>query len=222
LRLLHINHCQLEDITGIDFLVLQELQSLDLSDNKLQSLPDSIQFARNLQFLSLDNNSFREIPSVLGILPSLKTLMIQGNPQRLIRTNIIAQGSVKIIQYLRERHSSTTPPQPPSSTRQVTVAKTLISDKCESGQSGMPFGASFQTPNSNNNNSRFTGGFKTHIDEDYSNYHNKYSRNKSIVQNEQTEVVNVQPQSRLRTLAEYRKPSTQNTSSNNQVTNYYT
>lgn len=106
LRRLQLNGCQLRFLTDaeLDFRVFVHLSHLDVSDNQLSSLPASLPSADKLQFLSIENNNFREIPSVLGVLPSLQSLLIQGNPQKHIRTNVIQQGSVKILQYLREKH----------------------------------------------------------------------------------------------------------------------
>lgn len=107
LRRLQLNGCHLRMLSDgeIDFRVYVNLTHLDVSENHLTALPVSIAEASQLQFLSLENNDFKEIPSVLGVLPALQTLLIQGNPQRHIRTQIIQQGSVKIIQYLREKHA---------------------------------------------------------------------------------------------------------------------
>lgn len=107
LRILKLSGCQLMDIASVfDFQSYPFLEHLDISDNKLKSLPSdaNLLHAEKLQFLSLENNDLKDIPTVLGLLPRLQTLLLNGNPQRQVRTNILQAGSVRILQYLREKH----------------------------------------------------------------------------------------------------------------------
>jgi hypothetical protein len=105
---LKVSHCHLTDVTCLDFRQLHGLKVLDFGNNKLTVLPETLPYAANLEFLSIENNEFREIPTVLGILPALKTLLVAGNPQRLIRPNIIQSGSAKVIEWLKTKYVPTT------------------------------------------------------------------------------------------------------------------
>jgi hypothetical protein len=74
-----------------------------VSNNKIVTLPVSLYSSHCLEYLSVENNELREIAVELGGLPRLKVLLIAGNPQRTVRTNILQQGSSKVIEWLRSR-----------------------------------------------------------------------------------------------------------------------
>ncbi|MBX9717583.1 MAG: hypothetical protein K2X36_01915, partial [Microbacteriaceae bacterium] len=117
LRHLELQYCSLMSLDGWDLTLFPQLQYLDLSNNRLSVFPVNLEEARELEFLSIENNEFPSIPTYLGVLPKIKTLLIQGNPQKLIRTTIISQGSQKVIEYLKCRHptpgSTAVAPAPP-------------------------------------------------------------------------------------------------------------
>lgn len=58
---------------------LQNLVSLDLSDNMMTGVPAEIGQLQNLQYLNLSNNQLTGLPYELGNLKNLKTLDISGN-----------------------------------------------------------------------------------------------------------------------------------------------
>ncbi|MFV0498495.1 MAG: InlB B-repeat-containing protein [Bacilli bacterium] len=65
------------DITGIS--VFSELDILDLSNNDLKTLPESVGELKELQLLTLfNNNSLATLPESIGELTELKTLKIMG------------------------------------------------------------------------------------------------------------------------------------------------
>jgi hypothetical protein len=106
IKRLDLSYCQLKDISLFNFhSSFPELDYLDISNNKLSTLPENLFFANNLSFLSIENNELKEIPAFLGMLKNIKTLLVQGNPQRLIRPNLIAQGSAKVIEYLKTKYN---------------------------------------------------------------------------------------------------------------------
>jgi Leucine-rich repeat (LRR) protein len=111
LRILRLAYCGLEAIHPLDISFLPHMTTLDLSNNKLQTLHDRESDsptnpffkAVKLEFLSLENNGLREIPLELALLPKLTTLLVGGNPQRLIRPQVIQQGSAKVLETMRNR-----------------------------------------------------------------------------------------------------------------------
>jgi hypothetical protein len=103
LKTLRLCYCQLTSLDALDFTALPALQNLDVSNNKIVTLPVSLYAAHCLEYLSVENNELREIAVELGGLPRLKVLLIAGNPQRTVRTNILQQGSSKVIEWLRSR-----------------------------------------------------------------------------------------------------------------------
>lgn len=111
LRVLRLAYCGLEAIHPLDISLLPHMTTLDLSNNKLQTLHDRESDsptnpffrAEKLEFLSLENNGLREIPLELALLPKLTTLLVGGNPQRLIRPQVVQQGSAKVLEMMRNR-----------------------------------------------------------------------------------------------------------------------
>jgi hypothetical protein len=108
---LQLQYCLLSNIDHLDLEILRFLKYLDLSNNKINEIPLSFYYGKNLEFLSVENNELNMIPTFLGILPKLQTLLVQGNPQKLIRPILISQGSSKVIEYLKNRHSTDSIPK---------------------------------------------------------------------------------------------------------------
>ena len=58
------------------------LEILDLSNNRLSSLPDELQQLTQLKILFASNNNFTELPAVLGRLPKLEIIGFKSNQIR--------------------------------------------------------------------------------------------------------------------------------------------
>ena len=61
-------------------LKLSQLEILDLSHNRLTSIPEDIKNMKALSYLSLMHNSLGMIPFSLGSLDSLRLIKLIGNP----------------------------------------------------------------------------------------------------------------------------------------------
>ena len=61
-------------------LLVENVHSLDLSSNRLSSLPSDLVKMTKLKELLLDDNHFTALPIELCDLPSLRALSIEGNP----------------------------------------------------------------------------------------------------------------------------------------------
>lgn len=133
LQHIELAYCQLINIQSFQIENLKNLKYLDLSNNKIQLIPNNFSMAWQLEFFSIENNEISSIPTYLGILPNLKTLLIQGNSQKLIRPMIIQQGSAKVIEYLKCRHDPSSLPHPPAA-----VPSTAMAAMSLHGESSLP------------------------------------------------------------------------------------
>lgn len=78
------------------------LLHLDVSYNRLNSLPDTLRVLKVLQVLNLSENRLNSIPAFLATLASLKQFIVAGNPVRGIPKEIITSGNQDLIVYLKE------------------------------------------------------------------------------------------------------------------------
>lgn len=76
---------------------------LDLKNNKLTSLPASINVLRILKTLDMSNNDLIDLPNELASIGSLVRINIEGNPLRCIRQSIKTQGAEVLKKYLEKR-----------------------------------------------------------------------------------------------------------------------
>lgn len=67
---------------------LSELQTLDLSQNKLKHLPKEIIYLQNLKSLDLSDNKLIELPEELFLLPNLERLFLEENVLQEISPSI--------------------------------------------------------------------------------------------------------------------------------------
>eukprot|EP00913_Durusdinium_trenchii_P001755 g1626.t1 len=69
-------------LTVPDVLNLQKLKLLDMSFNKLQSLPKSITQAQVLEELLVNNNRISSLPEEIGRLQALRDFNLNANASR--------------------------------------------------------------------------------------------------------------------------------------------
>ncbi len=86
---------------------LPVLETLDLSDNRIDNLGDLPLILGEacplLKTLLLQNNEIKAIPPSLGMLTSLRCIDLRGNPQRAVRNAVLEKGCEAILIYLRNR-----------------------------------------------------------------------------------------------------------------------
>ena len=80
---------------------LTQLQSLNLSDNRLKTVLNSISRLTQLQSLDLNNNRLTTLPPALGRLTQLTSLDLRNNAITDPPPDVIEQGTEAILAYLR-------------------------------------------------------------------------------------------------------------------------
>ena len=102
IKQLFLGYNRIKDIDDDVFDKLPYLVSLDLRDNSLSSLPESLLKLQLLERLDLTNNSLSGLPYIIGNM-QLKSISLDGNPIRGIRRDILARGTQAILAYLKTR-----------------------------------------------------------------------------------------------------------------------
>lgn len=96
------------DLSGIEMrdlpytiLQLTQLQSLNLSNNRLTKLLNSLDRLTQLQSLDLHNNRLTTLPHSLGRLTQLRSLDLRNNAFSDPPPEVIEQGTEAVLAYLR-------------------------------------------------------------------------------------------------------------------------
>ncbi len=78
---LNLSSCELNDIPAFVFeqIDVEKIEHLELHDNQLQNLPESIARFSNLKNLDVSENQFAEFPAIIFQLKNLQTLYIYSN-----------------------------------------------------------------------------------------------------------------------------------------------
>ncbi|XP_028623001.1 leucine-rich repeat-containing protein 57 isoform X3 [Grammomys surdaster] len=79
LRTIDLSNNKIDSLPPLIIGKFTLLKSLSLNNNKLTVLPDELCNLKKLETLSLNNNHLRELPSPFGQLSALKTLSLSGN-----------------------------------------------------------------------------------------------------------------------------------------------
>jgi Leucine-rich repeat (LRR) protein len=92
-----ISRIQLIEITGKNWWTLENLTSLDLRDNKLERLPESIGELKNLSSLDLRGNKLERLPEAINELKNLEFLYIDSN----VKTDNLSEDIKKAISRIQ-------------------------------------------------------------------------------------------------------------------------
>jgi Leucine-rich repeat (LRR) protein len=75
---------------------LPKLEVLDVSNNAINDISDSIYNKLSLNYLTLENNNLTKLPTVMGFM-RLSGLKVDGNPLKLIKRAVIERGTVALL-----------------------------------------------------------------------------------------------------------------------------
>eukprot|EP00002_Diphylleia_rotans_P011686 TRINITY_DN2302_c0_g1_i2.p1 TRINITY_DN2302_c0_g1~~TRINITY_DN2302_c0_g1_i2.p1 ORF type:complete len:610 (-),score=115.38 TRINITY_DN2302_c0_g1_i2:184-2013(-) len=75
-----LRHNLLVSLPSSLFTTLQSLRVIDLSGNRLRTLPDTICTLSDLTFLALARNNLKELPTALHLCTSLQHIVLSENP----------------------------------------------------------------------------------------------------------------------------------------------
>ncbi|XP_076643935.1 uncharacterized protein LOC143354081 isoform X2 [Halictus rubicundus] len=101
LRMLYLGDNDLIELPGEMFTCLKHLKWLDIRNNQISSLPNSIESHKCIETLLLQANCIKELPLELCTLPKLKTLQVAQNPLVTPPKDIVALGITSILEFLR-------------------------------------------------------------------------------------------------------------------------
>ena len=79
------------------------LTVLDLHNNKIEELPESILDMENLKTLNISNNNMNNLPPRLALLDNLVRIQVEGNPLKSIKSSIRSAKAEDLKSYLRLR-----------------------------------------------------------------------------------------------------------------------
>ena len=71
------------------YTLADTLERLDMTDNKLSSLPDDFHRLKNLKILFISNNNFTELPSILAQCPKLSMIGFRNNQIHTVEENVL-------------------------------------------------------------------------------------------------------------------------------------
>lgn len=80
-----------------------KLSVLDLHNNKIDFLPESILEMGNLKTLNLSNNNLSDLPPRLGMMDNLVRITLEGNPLKSIKASMRNAGAEPLKKYLKMR-----------------------------------------------------------------------------------------------------------------------
>ena len=100
LNSLNLNNNRLKAFPELPF---PNLSVLLISNNRLENIDMLTLNQMKLNTLDLSNNNIQRVPPELGNLTTINNLQLNGNSFKIPRTQILLNGTVAIMEYLRSR-----------------------------------------------------------------------------------------------------------------------
>lgn len=96
-------YCERNRLTGLPdgIGLLFQLIILMANDNQIALVPASFTKLKNLQTCSFANNKLTWVPNSVGHMGSIRELSLTGNDLRSPPADIVAQGTMRILRFLR-------------------------------------------------------------------------------------------------------------------------
>ncbi len=108
LNTLLLSNNLLTNIDSITEINNPTLFTLEFGTNKITALPEKLyKTIPNIKHIGLENNELKGVPTDLCFMKNLNKLTLNGNPIKLLRSNIINGGTKYILEYLRKMHRFT-------------------------------------------------------------------------------------------------------------------
>ena len=79
------------------------LTVLDVDNNKLEKLPQTVLKMNRLKTLNIANNSINDLPPELALIDSLCRLNIEGNPLKSISSSVRTGSTETLKKHLKMR-----------------------------------------------------------------------------------------------------------------------
>gem|GEM_PF-2081873 len=105
-------------------IILPDLKTLDISDNQLKTLPDSIGNLANLEYLLVDENQLKTLPVSIGNLANLKELHVCYNQLKTLPVSIGNLANLQKLVVMNNQLKTL-----PDSIGDLANLKTLFVDK---------------------------------------------------------------------------------------------
>ncbi|EDV23314.1 uncharacterized protein TRIADDRAFT_27850 [Trichoplax adhaerens] len=109
LKELYLGSNRIKNLLGSTLQKLSVVAIMDMSENKIEFVPDEVVNMKQLERFDLTNNDISGLPCNMGNMTQLKSLILNGNPLRTLRRDIVQRGTVAILKFLRSRIAGTIP-----------------------------------------------------------------------------------------------------------------
>ncbi|RZC37936.1 LRR 8 domain containing protein [Asbolus verrucosus] len=131
LKMLYLQKNYIIELPKDFFLKLHQLSWLDLRNNQLTTVPESIAHHQHLENLLLSDNKIETLPNELGLVPKLKVLQIANNPIAYPSHKIIAQGTKSVCSYLKNQYEKTICPRDESEKMKIAQEEREMQEEKE-------------------------------------------------------------------------------------------